>query len=353
MVVKRIRPVVALATAAVAAVLGSALGSTPGANASAATASAATTKNGWIALVTPSGAVQLLSPSGTRQRITTVDPAAYDIRDVSVDGRRFLFSDGLGRVAVYDAGARKWSHFRVGQSADVRLTRPTGAAVLATVWDPHTGATLLQRWSIGGAFQATLNYPNVVTGPQVVLPSADGLTYISSGSAGGGLEVHENAKGTPIKNLPMPNGYLCGPRRWWDAGTVLAACSKTGDYVAMNIWKIPLDGRPPTQLSGAGTDRAEIDWGWKTPSGPIVARGVYLCGPAEFGILEGGVIAHPVSFGHKRPDLVGLSGNRMVMTVTDGCEGGSVPTLVTQDVRTGARVAYGTIDSAVVIDARS
>jgi len=120
----------------------------------------------------------LISPTGARTTIaaTIPDAATMQLADVSEDGTWFLFGGGK-TTQTYDSTTQKWSRFTLpGVGYTLRLTRPSGSAVLALSFDPSNDDINLPRWSLGGTFQTMLPYAARVSGPQWVLPSADGVS---------------------------------------------------------------------------------------------------------------------------------------------------------------------------------
>ncbi|WP_460827045.1 hypothetical protein [Nostocoides australiense] len=162
-----------------------------------------------------------------------------------------------------------------------------------------------------------------------------------------------NATGTYIRTIGKSTGAVCRPKRWWDATTVTAACTKSGAYLDQDVYRVPLSVAAATQVTRQPSDMPGHDWAQRTPSGKVVVKQVQLCGPAAFGLLTGTGTFTPIGLGSRNPNLIGVSGNTMVIESTPGCGVPGASTLLTQDVRTGGRRWLGGMASAVVIDPRS
>jgi hypothetical protein len=130
--------------------------------------------------------------------------------DVSGDGTRFLFTHDDGpagaAVTVYDSTARTWRGFAVPATssrrlANVKFTRPSGAAVWLTRLDRGTGVSSIERRSITGALQLSLPKADAI------LPSPDGTTFAVN--VGRSISVRSNATGAVPRTLQAPSGRVC------------------------------------------------------------------------------------------------------------------------------------------------
>lgn len=62
-----------------------------------------------------------------------------------------------------------------------------------------------------------------------------------------------NATGTYIRTIGKSTGAVCQPKRWWDATTVTAACTKSGAYLVQDVYRVPLSGASATAAAPTGT----------------------------------------------------------------------------------------------------
>jgi len=163
----------------------------------------ASIQDGWLTLTTPGGSV-------TKVVTVPMTVPAWVLADVSGDGTRFLFTHDDGpagaAVTVYDSTARTWRGFAAPATssrrlANVKFTRPSGAAVWLTRLDRGTGVSSIERRSITGALQLSLPKADAI------LPSPDGTTFAVN--VGRSISVRSNATGAVLRTLQAPSGRVC------------------------------------------------------------------------------------------------------------------------------------------------
>ena len=214
-------------------------------------------------------ALFLIDPDNTTYAVGPWD--GKEILDWSPEGRRVLGFDGALQVTDLRDGTVSAvpGHLPTGRDAsiDARFTRPTGRDVVvrALDWGDHVG---LECWRTDGTLFARLadlslspspGYdPDLVDvgitwlygpeGTSVVTASADGITLLTN-------------LGSVIRPLGTP-GLGCTLSRWWDEGSVLAACYDR-DWAASpcwyrgptpggrSLWSVPIDGSAATRLTPA------------------------------------------------------------------------------------------------------
>jgi hypothetical protein len=222
-------------------------------------------EGGWDSTVPE--ALFLIGPENTTYAV-----GAWDGKEIlawSPEGRRILtFDDTLqvidlrdGTEAVIPADLPAGD----GHGIAARFTRPTGRDVVVRVvdWNDHV---LLECLAVDGTLFARLadfdlpsyddSDPEYVavgitwlygpSGTEIVTATSDGIRLLSN-------------LGTVIRPLDTP-GLGCTLNRWWDEGSVLAACYDR-DWAASScwyqgptpggrsLWSVPTDGSAATRLT--------------------------------------------------------------------------------------------------------
>jgi TolB protein len=172
--------------------------------------------------------------------------------------------------------------------SDVRFTRPTGTNL---VFYRNDGANeRIERRAPDGSLLATLADQPYSAGPPGLdwLYGYDGTDVVIGSDAG--MELIGN-DGTLIRDLWTPMGNTCRPVRWWNASTLLAACTGEGPAFPHDhyhrLFLIPRDGTatdPLTDFPPGPIDIVDfgISDGWPTSSAILVqwtgdcgAAGIY------------------------------------------------------------------------------
>lgn len=100
--------------------------------------------------------------------------------------------------------------------ANVKFTRPSGAAVWLTRLDRGTGVSSIERRSITGALQLSLPKADAI------LPSPDGTTFAVN--VGRSISVRSNATGAVPRTLQAPSGRVCMLGHNYDPTSFTTAC---------------------------------------------------------------------------------------------------------------------------------
>lgn len=195
--------------------------------------------------------LDLVNPRGGRYRMltTAVRHGRGHVRlaDWSLDGRTALLTVGAGgrqfrAVAVDLRTGRRHPVHLTDAIAEVAL-RADGGGVLATTYGdarPDSRELLAIDWAgaqrtvargLGSNVLVSRDGDLVVTGPQT--------------TRGRELRVIDTTSGEEVGRVGTP--AACEPYRWWEPGVVAARC--WGEQQSLQIWAIPLDGTPATQLS--------------------------------------------------------------------------------------------------------
>ena len=190
---------------------------------------------------------------GTQRRQLTSDPAAETLPTVSPDGRIVLFlSDQAGSSDLWRMDA---------DGADLqRLTR--GAAVVRAAFLPGGGEIVYssgappRTWKIpaaGGTPVPILRGDELPPAFQFHAVSADGRSLLGS-------FPQVAARGWRVAAVPID-----GRGRWRDLGAILDPEAWTADVAGIhypvtergttNIWRLPLQGGPPVQVTRFDRDR--------------------------------------------------------------------------------------------------
>ena len=187
--------------------------------------------------------VELVSPAGTAYRIAMLPPG--DTATLwSPDHERLLIGDGTTvQELTMRTGAVHTIPLPPG-AQPVSYTRPRGTALLVVYPDPGGG---LRRYDAAtGALQQV--YPRSASGAGKL--RADTVLYDADGgmlalSATNGIAVLTNG-GHLVRALPSPGAVTCFPVRWEGTSALTAFC---GGLATGNVWRLPLDGTAPVQLT--------------------------------------------------------------------------------------------------------
>ena len=215
-------------------------------------------------------ALYLISPDGTRYKVAhwPNSRTAPQLVAWSPDGKRALFQifSGKGGTEVLTLATGQASTFVLpGAATPIGFTTPDG---LNIVGGRLTGSgTDLARYSLSGGLTQPLG--NSTDGQVLYEPSGAGFLT----GASYGLRLASNG-GALIRKLPVPgtSSGTCNPIRWWNSGTVLAACPPPGT-AAPQLWLVPVSGARPTALtpprSFSSGDLGDLD-AWQLASGLYV-----------------------------------------------------------------------------------
>jgi TolB protein len=221
----------------------------------------------------------LVDPAGRRYQLyrtasTTSPPVLVDW---SGDKTRALLrtatAGGVEQVTLA-TGAVSRPVELAGQASVIGYTRPSGLNLLG--WRQVGARQQLARYSLTGAVTKIL-----ATGPDAAAAvySGDGTT-LAVGAARG-VQLVSNS-GAVIRSLPVA-GTSCGATRWWNPGTILAACGGTAGTASYRIWLVPADGARPRALSleraGDAGDLGDMD-AWQLPSG-LYFQALGPCGTVQ------------------------------------------------------------------------
>jgi hypothetical protein len=264
----------------------------------------------------------LISPDGTRYKVAHWPNSRTSPQLVawSPDGKRALFQifSGKGGTEVLTLATGQASTFVLpGAATPIGFTTPDG---LNIVGGRLTGSgTDLARYSLSGALTQPLG--NSTDGQVLYEPSGAGFLT----GASYGLRLASNG-GALIRKLPVPgtSSGTCNPIRWWNSGTVLAACPPPGT-AAPQLWLVPVNGARPTALtpprSFSSGDLGDVD-AWQ------LASGLYVQAAGPCAVLQifkqaanGSItlVKVPNTNGDNR--VLTATGSRLLIQAPTGCTG--------------------------------
>jgi TolB protein len=210
-----------------------------------------------------------VSPQGRKYAVRSWSGAAYYLLDWSGDGRRALLSNYNGTFEQINVRTGMVvNRFRLPKDVTViGYTRPEGENLLA-----YSGTSLV-RYNLEGTLQKVL----AKDGTAESIESPDGLTVIAGTTSG--IKVISNLGGV-TKRLSTPIASGCGPVRWWNQTTVLAACVEKHGPAILRLWLFPVNGGRvralTTQRHGRSPDLGDVD-AWKLTSG-VYTQALGACG---------------------------------------------------------------------------
>ncbi len=222
----------------------------------------------------------LVGPSGAKYSLRTSRNEQFNLVAWSGDKTRALFYDNeTGNVRQLNLMTGKLTTFAIGgQVSPLGYTLPSGQNVLAL--QKHGSSFALARYSLAGKLLKVLVVSKWASFGEAYAP--DGATLAVAATTG--VELVSNAGGV-IRQLEVPGtdpGVGCSPERWWNAGTILAACIATSSNSEPRLWLLPTDGAKPTALTPqrkAGHDLGDFD-AWRLRSG-LYLQSEGACGETE------------------------------------------------------------------------
>lgn len=265
----------------------------------------------------------LVGPSGARYSLYTwpASAAQPSLVDWSGDKTRALLRFPSGMVGQLTLATGKLSTFALtGQGSPLGYTRPSGLNILG--WQQVGSTTRIVRYSLTGQLLKVL-----ATGPSSdvgALYSADGTVLAVSSAKGLTLVSNE---GAVIRSLPVGDASATGCQvvRWWDARTVLAACT-TKNSAAARLWLVPVSGAMPTVLTPQrapdSRDLGDLD-AWRLPNG-LYVEGAGACGTVQiYQQAASGSITQVLVPGatNVKNLVVTASGSRLLVQAETGCQG--------------------------------
>ena len=291
-------------------------------------------------------ALFLINPGNTMYAVSEWDRA--EILDWSPEGRRVLIFDGMLEVIDLRDGTKSAipAVFPTGDDfrVDARFTWPTGRDVVVRLvdWDDRM---VLECLEIDGTLFAQLadfdlpsydySDPDYVpqgitwlyapTGTEVVVATRDRISLLSN-------------QGAVIRPLATP-GLGCTLSRWWDQGSVLAACYDP-DWAASpcwnqgptpggrSLWSVPIDGSAATRLTPkpvctTGFPQSASTYQDALPLGATVAAqwgGCCECGEG-IDLIAGDTLTRWMGYGEWppcSPELITVRGDRLVVVDNGG-----------------------------------
>jgi hypothetical protein len=265
----------------------------------------------------------VIAPNGTRYALRTTHNERFSLIGWSGDKTRaLLFSDVIGKVEQLNLKTGKVSTFALGgQSSPQGYTLPDGLNIVA-VTDNGSSFTLA-RYGLTGKLVKVLVRDKFAVG-EVYAP--DGATLAVAGSKG--VRLVSNAGGVIRQlNVPGTDAVLgCTPERWWNAGTILAACSAKPNFES-RLWLVPRSGAKPKALtpqrSSKGPDLGDFD-AWRLASG-LYLQSQGACGTIEINkqAANGSVTQVKVpGTPNTHNEIVTAAGPRLLINPSNGCQGG-------------------------------
>ncbi|KAA0087203.1 hypothetical protein CIW52_03780 [Mycolicibacterium sp. P9-64] len=294
---------------------------------------------------TATNVLYLVSPAGDRYSITEFPPADDTplLSEWSGDGSRALFISrrGFDTTAIsidLHTGART----SVPVDGDPSYAHPDGKTLLVAGFNGVESRPLKRidmagneqmaypTEDLGGAGRFGGDYLVTPDGAQLVL-ATENLGNQISPRTDQSLVVMSNDDGSIVRALPAPLPEAeCIPVKWWTPGVILVHCGGSGRE---QLWKVPVDGAEPTALTGVNTregndPRFEDNLGnwnaYELPSGTFLPT-VGPCGAGFVSRLtpDGGTQRVHIPGSLKSVELVGVSGDKLVVIGEIGCGGGT------------------------------
>ena len=298
----------------------------------------------------------LVSPAGTRYPLYAWRASAGfppGLIAWSGDKTRALFNgNSPGLVAQLDLRTGTMTRLRLpGLAYAIGYTRPDGLNILGV---RTTGqVATLARYSLTGKLVKVLATSNAYTISGAY--TADGRTLAVSGSTG--LRLISNAGGV-IRRLPVPGTdpkMGCLPSRWWNAGTVLAECFDTKNFIP-RLWLVPANGAKPVALTPqrtvTGGDFGDIG-AWRMASG-LYLQSLGACGTLEFNKQNPNGSLTPVKVPgtlNVSTRVVTASGPWLLLDALTGCDAPSQSLLWFNPGTRAERWLFRTPDSASGVQA--
>jgi hypothetical protein len=222
----------------------------------------------------------LVGPRGTKYALRTSRNEQFSLVAWSGDKTRaLLYDDAAGKAGQLNLMTGKLTTFAMGGHASpLGYTLPSGLNILAL--QSYGSSFALARYSLVGKLLKVLVRSKWAAFGEVYAP--DGATLAIAGSAGVGLVSN---LGGVIRQLDVPGTdpvVGCTPERWWNAGTILAACIAKSTNSEPRLWLVPANGARPTALTPqreAGHDLGDFD-AWRLTSG------LYLQSEGACGVTE-------------------------------------------------------------------
>ena len=214
----------------------------------------------------------LVGPTGAKYALRTSHNEQFRLVASSGDKTRALFYDNeTGHVRQLNLMTGKLTTFAIGgQASPIGYTLPSGQNIL--VLQSHGSSFALARYSLVGKLLKVLVQSKWAAFGEAFAP--DGATLAVADSTG--VELVSNV-GRVIRQFDVPGtdpSVGCSPERWWNAGTILAACIATSSNSEPRLWLVPVDGARPTALTPqrkAGHDLGDFD-AWRLKSGCTCSR---------------------------------------------------------------------------------
>jgi hypothetical protein len=199
---------------------------------------------------------------------------------------------------VHELSFADRSDWEIDLLRHVTLARPSGDELL--VYRSDGRAEWLERRSLDGSVVAIV-FEQPETGTR------DSLSWLQSGDGeqlvighDGGMTLM-SGDGSTVRDLGSPDDHRCVPVRWWDAGTVLAACYGSEATAPLDeygyphlhygrMWLIGTDGGPGTPLTSHPEDPIiVVDFGFRDAlrlGDATLLQWTGDCGSAAVGVLQ-------------------------------------------------------------------
>jgi hypothetical protein len=286
----------------------------------------------------------LVNPIGGRYRIATL-PAGSSVELWAPDRRHVMI--GHDMQSEQSRGLSEWdlrtgrqlSNFNLGNRSLFGYADPAGQSIALFVPATAGQPGRMARFSLTG--QHLQDFP--LAGSAVgeifgdVLPSGDGRLLVVK--AANGLAVLRSSDAALVRQVVRPAGdQQCQLRRWWTSQSVLAYCDVLNGPI--NLYSIPIDGRPATVITHAQPPDRGFTNGWPISGGMLLQR-AGPCGPGGQAVLSGGTVR---SLTYQLPpgvagtaDASGVFDNQVNMYA--GVCGSDRGSLVSLDLGTGKALA--------------
>lgn len=301
---------------------------------------------------TANDVLYLVSPTGDRYSMTEFPSGddALEIADWSSDGSHALLTPQYGRRGdAISLDLHTGARITIPSTGTLEFTRPNGKALLSSTTFNGSKPGTLKRIDmtgneqfvyptkeLGGAGQFGGQYLESPDGTRLVLSTAN-LGNELVPRTDNSLVVMGN-DGSIVRTLPAPMPKaMCSPVKWWTPDVILVHCATERDG-SEQLWEVPMDGGKPAALTAVNThdDAPGFEGNYGNWEAYRLASGTFLptagaCGTTFVSRLtpDGHTQRMKIPGVSDSADLVGVSGDKLVIVGQVGCGGGD--SLVTYD----------------------
>jgi len=205
--------------------------------------------------------IWIMDANGANQRRLTSGSAADDAPAVSPDGRYIIYAsrgavNDITHIWRMDRDGRNPKQLTFGKGEYEALCSPDSRWVVYT--SRYDGNTSLWKTTIDGGDPARMTADDTENPSPAISPDGKLLAYYRGlGNERKQIEIIPFDGGAPVKIIKVPEtAYLL---KWAPDGRALTYANTVGGVT--NVWRRPLNGDPPTQLTFFKSDTMELfDW---------------------------------------------------------------------------------------------